>query len=112
MNAVKVGIGPGSISTTRVIAGVGVPQLTAIIQCSKAAERSGVPIIADGGIKYSGDVVKALPRALHPLAVENWFTRANIDLEGEELGRDLTPREWLLLGRDPNVLVELAKYLR
>ncbi|NMA85652.1 MAG: IMP dehydrogenase, partial [Epulopiscium sp.] len=59
-DAVKVGIGPGSICTTRVIAGVGVPQLTAIYEVSKALEGSGVPVIADGGIRYSGDIVKAL----------------------------------------------------
>ena len=56
----KVGIGPGSICTTRVIAGVGVPQLSAIYEVSKAIKGSGVPIIADGGIRYSGDIVKAL----------------------------------------------------
>jgi IMP dehydrogenase len=59
-DAVKVGIGPGSICTTRVIAGVGVPQLTAIYEVSKALIGTGVPIIADGGIRYSGDIVKAL----------------------------------------------------
>ena len=59
-DALKVGIGPGSICTTRVIAGVGVPQLTAIYNVSKAAEGTGVPVIADGGIRYSGDIVKAL----------------------------------------------------
>ncbi|HOB35671.1 MAG: IMP dehydrogenase [Firmicutes bacterium] len=59
-DAVKVGIGPGSICTTRVVAGVGVPQLTAIMDCARAAEGTGVPIIADGGIKYSGDIVKAI----------------------------------------------------
>ncbi|NLB18167.1 MAG: IMP dehydrogenase [Syntrophomonadaceae bacterium] len=59
-DAIKVGIGPGSICTTRVIAGIGVPQITAVADCSKAAEGSGVPIIADGGIKYSGDVTKAI----------------------------------------------------
>ncbi|MGI5975581.1 MAG: IMP dehydrogenase [Paludibacter sp.] len=59
-DAVKVGIGPGSICTTRVIAGVGVPQLTAIYEVSKALTGTGVPIIADGGIRYSGDIVKAL----------------------------------------------------
>lgn len=60
VNAVKVGIGPGSICTTRVVAGIGVPQVTAIYDCATAARRRGVPIIADGGIKYSGDIVKAL----------------------------------------------------
>ncbi|MGM9975284.1 MAG: IMP dehydrogenase [Clostridiaceae bacterium] len=59
-DAVKVGIGPGSICTTRVVAGVGVPQLTAVMDCVEVAEKYGVPVIADGGIKYSGDVVKAL----------------------------------------------------
>ncbi|MDX2258454.1 MAG: IMP dehydrogenase [Hyphomicrobiaceae bacterium] len=59
-DAVKVGIGPGSICTTRIVAGVGVPQLTAIAECAAAARRHGVPVIADGGIKYSGDMVKAI----------------------------------------------------
>jgi len=59
-DAVKVGIGPGSICTTRVVAGVGVPQLTAIYDVSKALEGTGIPVIADGGIRYSGDVTKAL----------------------------------------------------
>jgi len=59
-DAVKVGIGPGSICTTRVVAGIGVPQITAVWDCARAAEGSGVPIIADGGIKYSGDIVKAI----------------------------------------------------
>jgi IMP dehydrogenase len=59
-DAVKVGIGPGSICTTRIVAGVGVPQLTAIEDCANAAAASGVPIIADGGIKFSGDFAKAL----------------------------------------------------
>ncbi|RLB30051.1 MAG: IMP dehydrogenase, partial [Deltaproteobacteria bacterium] len=57
---VKVGVGPGSICTTRVIAGVGVPQMTAITDCAKEAKKWGIPIIADGGIKYSGDITKAL----------------------------------------------------
>jgi len=59
-DAVKVGVGPGSICTTRVIAGIGVPQLSAIMECARALEGSGVPIVADGGIRYSGDVVKAI----------------------------------------------------
>ncbi|MDI3547264.1 MAG: dehydrogenase [Halanaerobiales bacterium] len=59
-DVVKVGIGPGSICTTRVIAGVGVPQITAIYDCAEKAKEYGIPIIADGGIKYSGDIVKAL----------------------------------------------------
>lgn len=59
-DAVKVGIGPGSICTTRVVAGVGVPQITAIMDCAEVAQTYGVPVIADGGIKFSGDVVKAI----------------------------------------------------
>ena len=59
-DCVKVGIGPGSICTTRVVAGVGVPQLTAVMDCVEAARKYGIPVIADGGIKYSGDMVKAL----------------------------------------------------
>ena len=59
-DAIKVGIGPGSICTTRVVAGVGVPQLTAIMDCASAAHKQGIPVIADGGIKYSGDLAKAI----------------------------------------------------
>jgi len=60
VDAVKCGIGPGSICTTRVVSGVGVPQITAVDECARAAEKYGVPVISDGGVKYSGDVVKAL----------------------------------------------------
>lgn len=59
-SAVKVGIGPGSICTTRIIAGIGVPQITAIYDCARAAAKHGIPIIADGGIQYSGDIAKAI----------------------------------------------------
>ena len=59
-DAIKIGIGPGSICTTRIVAGVGVPQLTAILEAAEAARKSGVPVIADGGIKYSGDLAKAI----------------------------------------------------
>ncbi len=59
-DCVKVGIGPGSICTTRVVAGIGVPQVTAILQCAEMADKYGVPCVADGGIKYSGDIVKAI----------------------------------------------------
>lgn len=59
-DCVKVGIGPGSICTTRVVAGIGVPQMTAVLECAAIAEKHSVPIIADGGIKYSGDIVKAI----------------------------------------------------
>ncbi|OIJ17600.1 IMP dehydrogenase [Anaerobacillus alkalilacustris] len=64
-NIVKVGIGPGSICTTRIIAGIGVPQITAVYDCATEAKKHGVPIIADGGLKYSGDIVKALAAGGH-----------------------------------------------
>ena len=66
-DAVKVGIGPGSICTTRIIAGVGIPQLSAIYNVSKAIKDSGVPVIADGGIRYSGDIVKGLAAGAHSI---------------------------------------------
>jgi len=72
-DAVKVGIGPGSICTTRVIAGVGVPQMTAIADCVRARGADGPPIIADGGVKYSGDVVKALAAGAHTVMIGSLF---------------------------------------
>ena len=72
-DAVKVGIGPGSICTTRVVAGVGVPQITAIGDCARAAERHGVPIIADGGIKYSGEVTKAIAAGASSVMIGSLF---------------------------------------
>ncbi len=72
-DAVKVGIGPGSICTTRIIAGVGVPQLTAIYDVAKAVKGSGVPVIADGGIRYSGDIVKALAAGAHSIMTGTLF---------------------------------------
>lgn len=72
-DCVKVGIGPGSICTTRVVAGVGVPQLTAIMDCAEAADKYGIPIIADGGIKYSGDIVKALAAGASVVMIGSLF---------------------------------------
>lgn len=72
-NVVKVGVGPGSICTTRVVSGVGVPQLTAIGSCAKAAARHKVPIIADGGIKYSGDITKALAAGAGSVMIGSLF---------------------------------------
>ena len=72
-DAVKVGIGPGSICTTRVVAGVGVPQITAINDCARALERLGVTLVADGGIKYSGDVAKAVAAGAHTVMIGSLF---------------------------------------
>jgi IMP dehydrogenase len=72
-DAIKVGVGPGSICTTRVIAGVGVPQITAIGDVAKIAQRHGIPVIADGGIKYSGDITKAIAAGAHSVMIGNLF---------------------------------------
>lgn len=84
-DAVKVGIGPGSICTTRIISGVGVPQLTAISHAAKAVEGTDVPIIADGGIRFSGDMVKALAAGAH-----------TVMLGGLLAGLDESPGEMIL----------------
>ena len=73
VDAVKVGIGPGSICTTRVIAGVGVPQITAVDDCAREADKHGVPIISDGGVKYSGDIVKALAAGASAVMIGSLF---------------------------------------
>jgi len=72
-DAVKVGIGPGSICTTRVVAGVGVPQVGAIMDCARAGDEVGVPIVADGGIKYSGDIVKAIAAGASTVMIGSLF---------------------------------------
>ena len=72
-DVVKIGIGPGSICTTRMIAGVGLPQLSAIIECSKIAKKSKIPVIADGGIKYSGDLAKAIAAGANGVMVGSLF---------------------------------------
>jgi IMP dehydrogenase len=84
-SAVRCGVGPGSICTTRVIAGVGVPQLTAILEASEVCRRHGVPLIADGGIKYSGDVVKALAAGAATVMIGSLFA-----------GTDESPGELIL----------------
>ena len=73
VDAVKVGVGPGSICTTRVVAGVGVPQMTAIMDCSNEAVKYGIPVIADGGIKYSGDITKALSGGADSIMIGSLF---------------------------------------
>lgn len=72
-DAVKVGIGPGSICTTRIVAGIGVPQITAIMNCYEAADKYGIPIIADGGIKYSGDITKAIAAGANTVMMGSMF---------------------------------------
>src|SRR5438105_9929467 len=73
VDAVKVGIGPGSICTTRVVAGAGVPQITAVMDCAKAAEKYDVPLISDGGIKFSGDITKAIAAGAHTVMIGSLF---------------------------------------
>jgi IMP dehydrogenase len=73
VDAVKVGMGPSSICTTRIVAGIGIPQLTAITECARVGERYGVPIVADGGIKYSGDITKALAAGAHSVMIGSLF---------------------------------------
>ena len=72
-SAVKVGIGPGSICTTRVVAGIGVPQITAISDCARVGDRHGIPIIADGGVKYSGDITKAIAAGASAVMIGSLF---------------------------------------
>jgi IMP dehydrogenase len=72
-DAIKVGIGPGSICTTRVVAGIGVPQVTAVMDCAEEAEKFGIPVIADGGIKFSGDIVKALAAGARIVMIGSLF---------------------------------------
>ena len=76
-DCLKVGVGPGSICTTRVIAGIGVPQITAIMNVVKAAKKYGVPVIADGGIKYSGDITKAISAGANSVMIGNLFAGAD-----------------------------------
>jgi len=85
VDGVKVGMGPGSICTTRVISGMGVPQITAIAECAKAARGTGVPLIADGGIKYSGDVTKAIAAGADAVMIGSLFA-----------GTDESPGEMIL----------------
>ncbi len=73
VDAVKVGIGPGSICTTRVVAGIGVPQITAVIDCYKVCSKYNIPLIADGGIKFSGDIVKAIAAGADTVMIGNLF---------------------------------------
>jgi IMP dehydrogenase len=72
-DAIKIGIGPGSICTTRVVAGVGVPQFTAVWECAEEAAGSGIPVIADGGIKFSGDITKAIGAGADLVMIGNLF---------------------------------------
>ena len=72
-DGIKVGVGPGSICTTRVISGIGVPQITAVLDCAQEAAKADVPVIADGGIKYSGDITKALAAGAEVVMIGNLF---------------------------------------
>lgn len=73
IDAVKVGVGPGSICTTRIVAGIGVPQFSAVLWCAEEADKAGIPIVADGGIKYSGDISKAIAAGASSVMIGNLF---------------------------------------
>jgi IMP dehydrogenase len=73
VDGVKIGIGPGSICTTRIVAGIGIPQITAITSCRSVADRTGIPLIADGGIRFSGDITKALGAGAHAVMIGGLF---------------------------------------
>ena len=73
VDAIKIGVGPGSICTTRVVAGVGIPQLSAIVEAAEVSVKHGVPVIADGGIKFSGDITKAIAAGAHAVMIGNLF---------------------------------------
>ncbi|MCF6461211.1 IMP dehydrogenase [Clostridium sp. Cult3] len=84
-DAIKVGIGPGSICTTRVVTGIGVPQITAVMNCAKAAKEYSIPVIADGGIKYSGDITKAIASGAGVVMIGSLFAGTNESPGEEEL---------------------------
>lgn len=84
-DAIKVGIGPGSICTTRVVTGIGVPQVTAVMNCAKAAKEYNIPIIADGGIKYSGDITKAIAAGANVVMIGSLFAGTKESPGEEEL---------------------------
>ncbi|MBL0732358.1 MAG: IMP dehydrogenase [Desulfosarcina sp.] len=85
VNGIKIGIGPGSICTTRIVAGIGVPQVTAIMNCRSISAKTGIPLIADGGIKYSGDITKAIGAGAHTIMIGGLFA-----------GTDESPGEMVL----------------
>ena len=84
-DAVKVGIGPGSICTTRIVSGIGVPQVSAILQAAEVGEKYGIPVIADGGIKYSGDLTKAIAAGAHTVMIGSLFAGCQESPGEEEL---------------------------
>jgi IMP dehydrogenase len=85
VDAVKVGMGPGSICTTRVVSGVGMPQITAILSCARATREANIPLIADGGVKFSGDITKALAAGANSVMIGSLFA-----------GTDESPGETIL----------------
>ena len=101
-DGVKIGIGPGSICTTRVVSGAGVPQITAITDCARAAKDAGVPLIADGGVKYSGDITKAIAAGADTVMIGSLFA-----------GTDESPGEIVLFqGRSFKSIVGWARWAR
>src|SRR5665811_221500 len=95
VDGLRVGMGPGAICTTRMISGMGVPQITAIFETVRAAKKGGVPVVADGGIKYSGDITKALAAGASSVMMGSYFASA-VESPGEVvlLSRDLVPNRF------------------
>jgi IMP dehydrogenase len=110
-DAIRVGMGPGAICTTRIISGMGVPQITAILESAKAAEGTGVPIIADGGIKFSGDVVKALAAGASTVMMGSYFASA-LESPGQvvELSSDQVPLRFKSIFKETNQKYKFKAY--
>lgn len=110
-DAVRVGMGPGSICTTRIISGMGVPQLTAISEASIAANKAGIPVIADGGIKYSGDMVKALAAGASTVMMGSYFAACE-EAPGDikELTADQVPGRFKSILKDGKTKYKFKQY--
>ena len=111
VDGLRVGMGPGAICTTRVISGMGMPQITAIIETSKAAKKAGIPVIADGGIKYSGDIVKALAAGASTVMMGSFFA-SSIESPGKivKLNYDQVPHRFKNFFNDSKETISFKEY--
>lgn len=110
-DGIRVGMGPGAICTTRIVSGMGVPQITAILETAKAGKEAGVPVIADGGIKYSGDMVKALAAGAHTVMMGSFFASCE-EAPGEvqELGENEVPGRFKSIFKIPGMKYKFKSY--